>query len=197
MKKINALILCVASVMCFVGCYGGVYQNKVSSVEGATDKVKVTVTGYGEFIIELYPDIAPITVANFQSLVKDGFYNGLTFHRIVSGFVIQCGDPTGTGTGGADKTIKGEFAANGVTNNLSHTRGVVSMGRKSTGYDTASSHFFVCLSDTYSSSLDGQYAAFGKVIEGMDVVDAIAAVKVDSNDKPVDDVVVEKMEFVE
>ena len=199
MKKTKSIALLLIAVMMlsFTSCYGGVYQNKGAKVEGATNKVKMTVKDYGEIVVELYPDVAPITVANFQQLVKDGFYDGLTFHRVAKGFVIQCGDPTGTGLGGSDKTIKGEFAANGVENNLSHERGVISMGRKSTGYDTASSHFFICLDSAKTTSLDGSYAAFGKVIEGMDVVDAIAAVSVDSNDKPLNDVIVEKMEFVD
>ena len=120
--------------------------------------------------IELYPDVAPITVANFEKLVKEGFYDGLIFHRVISGFMIQGGDPMGTGMGGAKEKIKGEFLANGVENNLSHTRGVISMAR-SNDPDSASSQFFIVQAD--STYLDGQYAAFGKVTKGMDIVDKI------------------------
>jgi peptidyl-prolyl cis-trans isomerase B (cyclophilin B) len=138
--------------------------------------------------IQLYPDVAPKTVANFEKLVGEGFYNGLTFHRIVPGFVIQGGDPKGDGTGGSDQDIYGEFSANGWNNTLSQTRGVVAMARSS-DYNSASSQFYICLSDSDASSLDGKYAAFGKVIEGMDEVDKIAAVQTDANDKPLDPVV--------
>ena len=120
--------------------------------------------------IELYPDVAPITVANFEKLVKEGFYDGLIFHRVISGFMIQGGDPTGTGMGGAKEKIKGEFLANGVRNDLKHTRGVISMAR-SNEPDSASSQFFIVQAD--STYLDGQYAAFGKVTKGMDIVDKI------------------------
>lgn len=134
-------------------------------------KVKVTMEHGGEYIIELYPEYAPETVANFLSLVKEGFYDGLTFHRIVDGFMAQGGDPDGTGMGGSAKQIKGEFASNGFTQNtLSHTRGVISMAR-SMMKDSASSQFFICYSDR-CSFLDGEYAAFGKVTEGMEVVDS-------------------------
>lgn len=121
------------------------------------------------FVITLYPDDAPITCENFENLVSDGFYDGLTFHRVVEDFMAQGGDPSGNGTGGSEKTIKGEFSQNGVDNPLSHTRGVVSMARSSDP-DSASSQFFICYSDD-DTFLDGQYAAFGKVTEGMDVVD--------------------------
>ena len=120
--------------------------------------------------IELYPEIAPITCANFEKLVKEGFYDGLIFHRVISGFMIQGGDPEGTGMGDAKENIKGEFAQNGVENNLSHTRGVISMAR-SNEPDSASSQFFIVQAD--STYLDGQYAAFGKVTKGMDIVDKI------------------------
>ena len=130
--------------------------------------------------IELYPDIAPISCENFEKLVKSGFYDGLTFHRIIDGFMMQGGDPLGNGTGGSDNTIKGEFSQNGVENNLSHTRGAISMAR-STDMDSASSQFFIVQSD--STYLDGQYACFGYVTDGMDIVDEICknAVTTDSN----------------
>lgn len=131
----------------------------------------IDVKDYGTITVELYPDVAPITVANFKKLVNEHFYDGLTFHRIINGFMIQGGDPLGNGTGGSDENIKGEFANNGVANNLSHTRGVISMAR-SMDFNSASSQFFIMHQDT--PSLDGQYAAFGMVTDGMDVVDKIA-----------------------
>ena len=131
--------------------------------------------------LELYPDAAPITVANFEKLVKEGFYDGLIFHRVISGFMIQGGDPLGNGTGGSKEKIKGEFLANGVPNTVKHTRGVISMAR-AMDPNSASSQFFIMHKD--APHLDGQYAAFGKVIEGMDAVDEIAAVPVGFNDKP-------------
>ena len=131
-------------------------------------------SGDNSFVITLYPDVAPITCENFEKLVKDGFYDGLKFHRVVEDFMAQGGDPKGDGTGGSTDTIKGEFYQNGVENTLSHTRGVVSMAR-SNDPDSASSQFFICYGD--ESFLDGQYAAFGKVTEGMDVVDSFVKVE--------------------
>ena len=132
---------------------------------------------------ELYPEIAPNTVNNFISLVKKGFYDGVIFHRVINGFMIQGGDPNGDGTGGPGFTIKGEFSANGVKNDLSHTRGVISMARAQS-YNSAGSQFFIMHAD--APSLDGQYAAFGRVTdeESLAVVDAIATTLTDSNDKP-------------
>ena len=135
----------------------------------------------GVFKAELYPDVAPNTVNNFISLVKKGFYDGLCFHRVISGFMIQGGDPKGTGSGGPGYSIKGEFSANGFRNDLSHEKGVLSMAR-TMAPNSAGSQFFVM--HEFSPHLDGQYAAFGKVIEGQDVVDAIAAVRTDYNDRP-------------
>lgn len=132
---------------------------------------------------ELYPEIAPITVENFVNLVKDGFYDGLTFHRIINGFMIQGGCPLGTGTGGPRHTIKGEFSQNGVINNLKHTPGVLSMAR-SMMPDSAGSQFFIM--HKAAPHLDGQYAAFGKIIEGMDIVNKIAEVATDYSDKPLE-----------
>ncbi len=131
--------------------------------------------------LELYPDKAPITCENFIKLVKEGFYDGLIFHRVISGFMIQGGCPEGTGMGGPKEKIKGEFAANGIDNPIKHTRGVISMAR-SQNKDSAGSQFFLMHKD--SPHLDGQYAAFGKVVEGMDVVDEIAETDVDYNDRP-------------
>ena len=142
------------------------------SAESGKHHVAITVRDYGTITVELDADAAPITVQNFLDLAGSGFYDGLTFHRIMEGFMIQGGDPEGTGMGGSDKTIKGEFSANGVENPLSHTRGAISMARSS-AMDSASSQFFIVQKD--STFLDGQYACFGYVTNGMDVVDAIAA----------------------
>lgn len=145
-----------------------------------THHAEMVIKDYGTVKMELYADIAPITVANFAKLVNKGFYNGLTFHRIISGFMIQGGDPLGNGTGGSDEEIKGEFALNGVENSISHTRGTISMARAST-YNSASSQFFIMHQDY--TGLDGAYAAFGKVTEGMEFVDKICedVVPVDNN----------------
>ena len=134
------------------------------------------VEGFGTIKLELNASNTPITVSNFAQLVNDGFYDGLTFHRIIEGFMIQGGDPNGNGTGGSSRTIKGEFINNGVTNAIQHKRGVISMARSPQDNDSASSQFFIMHQNT--SSLDGDYAAFGKVTEGMDVVDALAKVPV-------------------
>ena len=131
--------------------------------------------------LELYPDVAPKTVANFEKLVGEGFYDGLTFHRVIPGFMIQGGDPLGNGMGGAEEKIVGEFRQNGFQNNLKHTRGVISMAR-SMNPNSASSQFFIMHKD--APHLDGAYAAFGKVIEGIEVVDEIASIPTDFSDRP-------------
>ncbi len=143
--------------------------------------------------LKLRPDVAPITVANFEKLVGEGFYNGLIFHRVIAGFMVQGGDPTGTGMGGSPDNIKGEFAANGVPNSISHKRGVISMARTQVP-DSASSQFFICHAD--ATFLDGQYAAFGEVVEGIEVVDRIAGVDTDMRDKPMRDVVMEEVTLI-
>ena len=173
-----------------------------ANAEHTKVKFEITIAGSeaGSFTMELYPEHAPITVANFIGLVEKGFYNGLTFHRIAEGyygpFVAQGGDPKGNGTGGATP-IKGEFAANDVNNTLSHTRGVVSMARRPDSFDSGSCQFFICYNGNYTSALDGQYAAFGKVIEGMEVVDSFLDVERDYNDRPVDDIVIKAAYIVE
>ena len=144
--------------------------------------------------IELYPDIAPISCENFEKLVKSGFYDGLTFHRVIPGFMIQGGCPKGNGTGGPGWNIKGEFSSNGVKNDLKHTRGVLSMAR-SMMPDSAGSQFFIMHEDT--PHLDGQYAAFGKVIEGIEVVDEIAEVATDYSDKPLEPQIMKKVTIEE
>ena len=144
--------------------------------------VSMDIKNYGSIKIELYPKYAPNTVANFVSLISDGFYDGLTFHRLVPGFVLQGGDPNGDGTGGPGYTIKGEFKQNGYSKNtLSHTTGVISMAR-SNSYDSAGSQFFIVLSDSAAYSLDNLYAGFGKVIEGMDIIKEI-----EENEEVLDD----------
>ncbi|CRZ33653.1 peptidyl-prolyl cis-trans isomerase B (cyclophilin B) [Herbinix hemicellulosilytica] len=140
--------------------------------------------------IELYPDVAPNTVNNFISLINKGFYNGLTFHRVIRGFMIQGGDPLGNGTGGPGYTIKGEFTYNNFENNLKHKAGVISMARTQRP-DSAGSQFFIMHKD--APHLDGSYAAFGKVIEGMDVVNKIAETKTDYNDKPLEPQIMTKV----
>ena len=160
MKKIFSLLIIVILSLSLCACSNNNLHH-----------VKISVKDYGDIVVELDRSVAPNTVDNFIGLVKEGFYDGLTFHRIINGFMIQGGDPTGTGNGGSGKSIKGEFNANGVTNNLKHTRGVISMARANS-YDSASSQFFIVQED--SSHLDGLYASFGHVTSGMDIVDKIA-----------------------
>ena len=153
-----------------------------------------TVENYeGKILVRLFPDVAPLTVSNFKSLVGSSFYNGLTIHRVIPDFVIQGGDPQGNGTGGSDNDIFGEFTSNGFTNNLAHKRGVLSMAR-SDDPDSASSQFFICHKDAVS--LDSKYATFGYVVYGMDVVDVIAGLETDADDKPKVKVTIEKASFV-
>ena len=158
-------------------------SNYASSV---TEKPIVTITMENDekILLELDPSVAPNTVANFVSLVEKGFYDGVIFHRVIPDFMIQGGDPEGNGTGGADYTIKGEFSENGFENNLKHDRGVISMAR-SNDPNSASSQFFIMVKE--APHLDGKYAAFGKVIEGMEVVDDIVSVERDGSDKPLKD----------
>ena len=179
MKKVLscmlALLLACAPVMAgaegFWGAVDALLNGETAQLlrEGVVT-VEIDVADYGVITAELYPNVAPITVANFVSLVEEGFYDGLTFHRIISGFMIQGGDPKGNGTGGSAKTIKGEFSQNGVTNDLAHERGVLSMARSSNP-NSASSQFFIM--HEAAPHLNGAYAAFGRVISGMEVVDAI------------------------
>ncbi len=154
--------------------------------------VKITMENGNQIRVELDPVQAPITVANFVKLIEDGFYNGLIFHRVIPGFMIQGGCPDGTGMGGPGWQIKGEFKRNGVNNEIQHTRGVISMAR-SMMPDSAGSQFFIMHQD--SPHLDGQYAAFGHVIEGIETVDAIAAVKTGAGDRPVEEQKIAKIEI--
>ena len=162
----------------------------ITESETATDYVLIDVAGYGKMLVRLYPDVAPATVANFKKLVSEKFYDGLTFHRVEKDFVIQCGDPTATGMGGSSQTIFGEFASNGFENNLAHKRGVLSMARRSDSNNSASSQFFICHTDAGVAHLDGNYAAFGYVVYGLDVIDSIASVSVNASSKPAEDVVI-------
>lgn len=164
MKKV---LVCFISVMACVFLLSGCDKKP-----GEKYNVVISVENYGDIKLELDATYAPITVKNFIDLVNDNFYDGLTFHRAQKGFVLQGGDPDGTGNGGSGKTIKGEFLNNGVVNKLSHTRGVISMARRGDSYDSATSQFFIVVEDA-SSSLDGDYASFGKVTDGMDIVDKI------------------------
>jgi peptidyl-prolyl cis-trans isomerase B (cyclophilin B) len=152
--------------------------------------VRIEMENGGIIDIELYEDKAPITVANFKKLVSEGFYDGLIFHRVIAGFMIQGGDPLGTGFGGSDTKIKGEFRMNGVPNDISHKRGVISMARSQMP-NSASSQFFIMHAD--GPFLDGQYAAFGKVVSGMEVVDEIASVKTGPSDRPIIDMRMKKV----
>lgn len=193
MKRLISIILMAALLsLCLTGC-GDTRENADKSTAKTTKKesfaekkdadtsnsqyltgkhhAEIVIAEYGKLEVELDADVAPITVTNFVNLVKKGFYNGLTFHRIMSGFMIQGGDPNGDGTGGSEETIKGEFKSNGVENTMSHKRGVISMARTQNDPDSASSQFFIVQAD--SDFLDGDYAAFGKVTAGMDIVDKI------------------------
>lgn len=182
------LAVLLGAVLVLAGCGAGGTSDTSAEKDGAADvaatsevpaddpyatgvhHARIEVEGYGDIEVALNANVAPITVSNFCHLAEEGFYDGLTFHRVVPGFVIQGGDPSGDGTGGSGTTIKGEFASNGVENSIPHVRGTISMAR-SADPDSASSQFFICV-DT-ASSLDGQYAAFGNVTSGMEVVDAI------------------------
>ena len=157
-------------------------------------KAIIEIRKFGKVIVELYPEVAPITVDNFVKLANKGFYNGLTFHRIIKGFMIQGGCPKGNGTGGPGYEIKGEFSANGVNNPLKHTRGVISMARASDP-DSAGSQFFIMHQD--APYLDGQYAAFGKTISGIEVIDAVASVKTNYYDMPLERVIIDSIKIEE
>ena len=167
------------------------YTFKVT--EEKTDRVKIEMEDGRIMLAVLSNEDSPITIANFKKLVSEGFYDGIIFHRVIKDFMIQGGDPTGTGYNGSDENIKGEFTSNGVTNNLSHTRGVLSMAR-SNNPNSASSQFFIVHAD--STFLDGNYASFGKVFAGMDAVDSIAEVATDANDKPLAEQKIKTIKFI-
>lgn len=172
-KKILIIAIAAVVVLCAAAAAYMLIGNRGNSAAGdmtPTDYVQIDIQNYGTITAELYGNAAPITVANFMKLVDEGFYDGLTFHRIISGFMIQGGDPLGNGTGGSEEKIKGEFKANGVENNIAHDRGVLSMAR-SQAFDSASSQFFIM--HQKAPHLDGQYAAFGRVLTGIEIVDSI------------------------
>lgn len=205
MKKPLALLFIILLIFPFVASCKEIEEtsnnstlSKIDTKEGEHSNmpniVQIEMQDGGKIKLELYPDIAPITVENFKKLVSEKFYDGLIFHRVIKGFMIQGGDPKGNGTGGSKETIKGEFRANGVNNTLSHTRGVISMAR-SNNYNSASSQFFIVHAD--KKGLDGDYAAFGKVIEGMDVVDKIANVTTGANDLPKEKQVIKSITLVD
>ena len=202
MKTLIAVLL-VVIIGLFAAC-GSSDSDNNKTTNGditMTDLSKYAETGHpiaviemqdgGKILIELYDDIAPNTVKSFISLANKGFYDGLIFHRVIQGFMIQGGDPLGNGTGGPGYCIPGEFSNNDFNNTISHTRGTISMGRRGSQladylyYDTAGSQFFIC--DADSTFLDGNYAAFGRVVEGMDIVDRIAAIATDDSDKPLEE----------
>ncbi len=184
-----SLALTAACLVTLSACGGSPLSGDVDL--GEIVYVQIEMEDGGIMKLELYPKEAPITCENFVNLAKSGFYDGLIFHRVVENFMIQGGSPDGTVYGNSDKTIKGEFAENGVENNIKHERGVIYMGRNSISMDSASCQFFICHVDY--PSLDGKYAAFGRVIEGLEVLDAIASVKTDGNDKPLEDVVIKSI----
>ena len=190
MKKICALLLAFILIIALAGCKNQKNKEEKTIKEEKTEIVKdynivIKIKDYGTIEATLDGKAAPITVKNFVSLINEKFYDGLTFHRIIKGFMIQGGDPMGNGTGGSDNNIKGEFKANGYNNPISHHRGVLSMAR-SQDYNSASSQFFIMQKD--NTSLDGQYAAFGKVTKGIEIVDKICDnVKVEDNNGTVKD----------
>ncbi|MBQ0140517.1 MAG: peptidylprolyl isomerase [Kurthia sp.] len=199
-KKSLVSVLILAMVVALLAACGNEKssedEDQSSNVDYASQVtenpiVTITMENDEKIIVELEPKVAPNTVANFIALVKDGFYDGLIFHRVIPGFMVQGGDPDGTGMGGPDYSIKGEFSSNGFENTLAHERGVLSMAR-SKDPDSAGSQFFIMVEE--ATHLDGDYAAFGKVIEGMDVVDKVVAVERDGSDKPLEE---QKMKTVE
>ena len=205
MKNLICIFMAAVMVMLsFAGCsnkavayedidFSEISIDDLTETDKKTDYVIITIKNYGKIVIRLYPDVAPKTVKNFKNLVAEKFYDGTIFHRIIKNFMIQGGDPDGDGYGGSDKTIKGEFSANGFENNLKHTRGVVSMARASKDMNSASSQFFICHGN-YSDG-DGLYAAFGYVVYGMEVVDAIARTPTNSENRPKTQVLIESIKF--
>lgn len=194
-KKIMA-VAAAASMLMLTGCGKSLNVSDVNDTPPTTNSDQ----SGNIIVLTLHPNEAPITCENFEKLVNEGFYNGLTFHRVVDEFMAQGGDPKGDGTGGSPDTIKGEFSSNGVDNPISHQRGVVSMAR-SQSPDSASSQFFICYNGTYASSLDGNYAAFANVTEGMEVVDDFMKVERDLNSMgevavPKTPIVMEKVEMI-
>lgn len=218
MRKYLKYVLCLCLLFMLCGCSEeekkmncstekvngktiyNIENEKYIESEEATNYIKIDVNNYGIMIAELYPKVAPITVENIKELIKEKFYDGIIFHRVIKDFMIQTGDPTGTGMGGSEKEIKGEFEINGIKNNISHTRGVLSMARRGSNPETedtlnsASSQFFIVHQD--SNFLDGSYASFGKLLNGYDILDKIATTSTDQNDKPLNDIKMNSIRFV-
>lgn len=201
-KKLFVILLTALLAVCMLAACSpkkfdtsACYKTKLEPSAEETNYVQIEIENNAYIVVELYPATAPITVANFKKLVKEDFYNGTIFHRVIKGFMIQGGDPEGTGYGGSKDKIKGEFSSNGVKNDLKHTRGVISMAR-SQDPNSASSQFFIMHAD--APHLDGDYAAFGKVVAGLETVDAIANLAVQDTvyNRPVIDVHITGMEFV-
>ncbi len=177
-KAVSIVMSAVLILLCFASCGS-------KGMKG-THHAEMVIKNYGTVKIELYGDQAPLTVENFVNLCNKGFYNGLTFHRYVKDFVLQGGDPEGTGLRGCESSVKGEFSANGVKNTIKHKKGVISMARNQFDFNSASSQFFICLKNSCSDDLDGQYAAFGKITEGMDIIDKLCADLTESDCLPKD-----------
>ena len=191
MRKKIILALCLVMSLCLVACSNKTNKNEETRIPPKELPIAtIVVKNYGTIEAELYPHIAPNTVNNFIYLANSGFYDGLTFHRVIKDFMIQGGDPNGNGTGGPGYSIKGEFSNNNFKNNLKHTEGVLSMAR-SQNKNSAGSQFFIVTKD--QPGLDGDYATFGKVISGMDVVHKIEDAQTDSNDKPLKSVIIESI----
>ena len=177
-KAVSIVMSAVLILLCFASCGS-------KGMKG-THHAEMVIKNYGTVKIELYGDQAPLTVENFVNLCNKGFYDGLTFHRYVKDFVLQGGDPEGTGLGGCESSVKGEFSANGVKNTIKHKKGVISMARNQFDFNSASSQFFICLKNSCSDDLDGQYAAFGKITEGMDIIYKLCADLTESDCLPKD-----------
>lgn len=201
MKKRLIIMFSLLTILFIGGCgsknpqtEGKIDNISYKETDEITNYVKIEMKNTGDImLLELYPDIAPITVANFQKLVSEKFYDGLTFQRIIKGFMIQGGDPNGDGSGGSEEKIKGEFRLNGIDNNLAHERGVISMARGN-DRDSASSQFFI-VHET-SPHLDGSYAAFGRMLTGFDTLDKIANVKTDDKDRPTTSQIIYSIRFI-
>lgn len=199
--KVCLVLLVLAFVVVLTGCEKKDLTN--GDLEGyhyeetleTTNYVKITTNKDKVILIELYPDVAPVTVENFKNLVGSKFYDGLIFHRVIKNFMIQTGDPEGTGMGGNSEKIVGEFSSNGFENNLKHEKGIVAMARQLNDANTASSQFYICVSDDLQE-LDGEYATFGKVIAGYDAVEEISLVSTDNSDKPTKTQKMETVRFV-
>ena len=212
-KNIFKILILILALFLVAGCgkKKGNEENKMveeikeGTIEGyhfkqvdePTDRVKIQMANGDIILVVLSNKDTPITIAHFKKLVSEKFYDGIIFHRIIADFMIQAGDPTGTGYHGSDEKIKGEFSANGVKNDLSHTAGVISMARGGNDMNSASSQFFIMASNTHTAALDGNYAAFGRVFAGMNVVEKLSTVETDNNDKPLQEQKIQSIRFIE